>query len=51
MLYGTGSVQQVAEDFRDLAAKSEEYTLERIRSVTPLTRFARALLRLLAPLM
>jgi len=51
VLYGTGSVEQVAADFADLAEKSEEYTLERIRAVKPLTRFARALLRLLAPLM
>lgn len=51
VLYGTGSVQQVAADFADLHEKSEEYTLERIRSVKPLTVFARALLRVLAPLM
>ena len=41
----------LAADFADLAEKSQEYTLERIRSVKPLTRFVRALLRLLAPLM
>jgi len=51
VLYGTGSVQQVAADFAALAEQSQEYTLARIRAVNPLTRFARALLRLLAPLM
>ena len=51
VLYGTGSVQQVSSDFDRLAEESAEYTLERIRAVKPLTRFARALLRLLAPLM
>ncbi len=51
VLYGTGSVAQIAGDFRALLEESNEYSLERIRSVKPLTRFARALLRLAAPLM